>query len=114
MSASSLPLVVTADQDLLDDLLRLAAAGGTEVEVAADPAAARARLPTAPLLVLGADQVVAGLRARLPRHPRTLIVGCEPQALDEGIGLSATGAGAVSAAVDLIRKLVTSPHEATP
>ena len=33
MSAPRLPLVVTADQDLLDDLLRLAAAGGTEVEV---------------------------------------------------------------------------------
>ncbi|WP_030440747.1 septum site-determining protein Ssd [Actinoplanes subtropicus] len=75
MSAPRLPLVVTADQDLLDDLLRLAAAGGTEVEVAADPAAARARLPAAPFLVFGADQVVAGLRARLPRHPRTLIVG---------------------------------------
>ena len=74
MSAPHLPLVVTADQDLLDDLLRLAAAGGTEVEVAADPAAARARLPAAPFLVLGADQVIAGLRARLPRHPRTLIV----------------------------------------
>ncbi|MCU7724146.1 CpaE-like family protein [Actinoplanes sp. KI2] len=75
MSAPRLPLVVTADQDLLDDLLRLAAAGGTEVEVAPDPAAARARLPDAPFLVLGADQVGACLRARLPRHPRTLIVG---------------------------------------
>ena len=38
-----LPLVVTADSDLLDDLLRLAAAGGTEVDVAHDPAAARPR-----------------------------------------------------------------------
>jgi hypothetical protein len=36
-----LPLVVTADEDLLDHLLRLAAAAGTEVDVAADPAAAR-------------------------------------------------------------------------
>jgi secretion/DNA translocation related CpaE-like protein len=75
MSAPRLPLVVTADQDLLDDLLRLAAVGGTEVQVAADPAAARAQLPAAPFLVLGSDQVVAALRARLPRHPRTVIVG---------------------------------------
>jgi secretion/DNA translocation related CpaE-like protein len=75
MPAPRLPLVVTADQDLLDDLLRLAAAGGTEVEVATDPAAARARLPASPFVVLGADQVGACLRARLPRHPRTLIVG---------------------------------------
>ena len=51
-----LPLVVTADPDLLDDLLRLAAAGGTEVEVAADPAAARARFVHAPLVMIGADQ----------------------------------------------------------
>ncbi|PWU62409.1 septum site-determining protein minD, partial [Micromonospora globispora] len=38
-----LPLLVTSDGDLLDELLRLAAAGGTEVELAADPAAAASR-----------------------------------------------------------------------
>ena len=70
-----LPLVVTADAELLDDLLRLAAAGGTEVEVAPDPAAARPRYATAPLVVLGADQVRACLQARLPRRPRVIVVG---------------------------------------
>ncbi|RZU72836.1 hypothetical protein EV384_1220 [Micromonospora kangleipakensis] len=34
-----LPLLVTADGDLLDELLRLAAAGGTEVELAGSPPA---------------------------------------------------------------------------
>ena len=48
MSVPRLPLVVTADADLLDDLLRLAAAGGSEVDVAADPAAARPRLRRRP------------------------------------------------------------------
>ncbi|HEX5597865.1 MAG TPA: septum site-determining protein minD, partial [Micromonosporaceae bacterium] len=38
-----LPLVLTSDDELLDDLLRLAAAGGTEVELAPDPADARPR-----------------------------------------------------------------------
>jgi secretion/DNA translocation related CpaE-like protein len=69
------PLVVTADPDLLDDLLRLAAAGGTEVDVAADPSAARARHPGAPFVLIGADQTVACLRARLPRRSRMIIVG---------------------------------------
>lgn len=70
-----LPLVVTADSDLLDDLLRLAAAGGTEVDVAHDPAAARPRYAGAPLVVIGFDQVQACLRARLPRRERVIIVG---------------------------------------
>ncbi|RZU51572.1 secretion/DNA translocation related CpaE-like protein [Krasilnikovia cinnamomea] len=74
-SGSRLPLVITGDPDLLDDLLRLAAAGGTEVEVAADPPAARPRYNAAPLVVIGADQAASCLRARLPRRPRVVIVG---------------------------------------
>jgi secretion/DNA translocation related CpaE-like protein len=70
-----LPLVVTADADLLDDLLRLAAAGGSEVEVAPDPAGARPRYATAPLVVIGVDQLEPCLRARLPRRPRVIVAG---------------------------------------
>ncbi|WP_328478863.1 CpaE-like family protein [Actinoplanes sp. NBC_00393] len=65
---------MTADPDLLDDLLRLAAAGGTEVDVAADPPGARARYSGAPLVLIGADQVAACLRARLPRRPRVILI----------------------------------------
>ncbi len=75
-----LPLVVTADPDLLDDLLRLAAAGGTEVDVAPDPAAARVRFAHAPHVLIGADQAAACLRARLPRRTRVIVVGSEPVA----------------------------------
>jgi secretion/DNA translocation related CpaE-like protein len=71
----SLPLVVTGDPDLLDDLLRLAAAGGTEVEVASDVAAARDRYPVAPLVMIGVDQIGACLRARLPRRRRVVLAG---------------------------------------
>src|SRR5688572_24655510 len=77
-SGPRLPLVVTADPDLLDDLLRLAAAGGTEVDVAPDPVAARARFAAAPLVMVGADQAAACLRAGLPRRPGTVIVGHPP------------------------------------
>jgi secretion/DNA translocation related CpaE-like protein len=79
-SGPRLPLLVTADPDLLDDLLRLAAAGGTEVDVAPDPAAARPRFAAATLVLIGADQADACLRARLPRRPRVVIVGRTPAA----------------------------------
>ncbi|WP_244945611.1 septum site-determining protein Ssd [Couchioplanes caeruleus] len=69
---------MTGDPDLLDDLLRLAAAGGTEVDVAADPVAARPRFTHAPLVLVGVDQAAACLHARLPRRPRMIIVGHEP------------------------------------
>ncbi|PZG13069.1 septum site-determining protein minD [Micromonospora craterilacus] len=69
------PLVVTSDGDLLDDLLRLAAAGGVEVEVATDPAAARTRWQPAPLVLVGTDQAQPCLRARLPRRSRLVLVG---------------------------------------
>ncbi|MFB9237012.1 septum site-determining protein Ssd [Plantactinospora siamensis] len=70
-----LPLVVTADGPLLDELLRLAAAAGTEVEVAPDPAAARVRWSRAPLVLIGADQAESCLRARLPHRSPLVLVG---------------------------------------
>jgi secretion/DNA translocation related CpaE-like protein len=70
-----LPLVVTGDGDLLDDLLRLAAAAGVEVDLAPDPAAARARWTLAPLVLVGGDQAKACLEARLPHRPRLVLVG---------------------------------------
>lgn len=69
------PLLVTADERLLDDLLRLAAAAGTEVDVARDPVDARGRYSTAPTVVVGVDQAPACLRARLPRRARVTVVG---------------------------------------
>ncbi|RKF27798.1 septum site-determining protein Ssd [Micromonospora globbae] len=77
------PLVVTGDGDLLDDLLRLAAASGTEVELASDPAAARTRWLPAPLVLVGVDQAQPCLRARLPHRPRLVLVGQTGQ-LDPG------------------------------
>jgi secretion/DNA translocation related CpaE-like protein len=77
-SGARLPLVVTTDSDLLDELLRLAAMAGTDVDVAPDPAAARPRFTAAPLVLIGADQADACLRARLPRRPRVVIVGRTP------------------------------------
>src|SRR5687768_6174266 len=73
-AARRLPLLVTADSDLLEDLLRLAAAGGSELEVAPDPSAARSRYPGAPLILIGMDQAGAAVRSALPRRPRVVLV----------------------------------------
>lgn len=74
-AAHPLPLLLTSDEDLLEDLLRLAAAGCAETEVAPDPVAARPRYAAAPLVLIGLDQAPACLRARLPRRAGTAIVG---------------------------------------
>ena len=82
-SLSPRPLLVTADDAMLDDLLRLAAAAGVEVDVVGDPGAARSRWPKAPLVVVGDDQ--ADLLARLAptRRRDVYVVGRDPD--DAGI-----------------------------
>lgn len=59
------PLIVTRDQSLLDQLLRLAAAAGITPDVAPDIGAALRRWPRAPLVLVGSD-VAAELAAISP------------------------------------------------
>lgn len=68
------PLVVTRDEELLDEVLRLAAAGGVEVTVAADAAAAEAGWPGAPLVVVGTDRLAELVRRGLPRRMGVVVV----------------------------------------
>lgn len=68
-------LVVTADPDVLDDLLRLAATAGTELEVATDGGTARRSWSTAPLVVVAADAVDGCARLRLPRRAEVVLLG---------------------------------------
>ncbi|HEY8474951.1 MAG TPA: septum site-determining protein Ssd [Natronosporangium sp.] len=86
---------MTGDDQLLDDLLRLAAAGGTQVRVAADPAGARGHYTTAPLVVLGADQLPACLRANLPLRPDVVIATRSDDGPDPWQHAPALGAGHV-------------------
>lgn len=84
MPVQRLPLLVTADADLLDELLRLAAAGGTELQVANDPSSARSPFPTAPFVMIGADLIERCRRARLPRRAGMIVVarGAMPEPAD--------------------------------
>lgn len=68
------PLVVTADTELLDDLLHLAAAARVEFDVSADLAAARQRFALAPLVLIGLDVTHAGLAGPFD-HRELVLVG---------------------------------------
>lgn len=71
------PLVVTADPDLLDDALRLAAAAGVELHVEPEPGAARAAWSIAPLVLVGSDRARACLASGLPRRAGVVLVGLD-------------------------------------
>ncbi|MGW5364862.1 septum site-determining protein Ssd [Actinopolymorpha pittospori] len=69
------PIAVTADDRLLDDLIRLAAASGVSLDVAPDAGMARRAWASAPLVILGADLVGDLARASPPRRHDVLVVG---------------------------------------
>ena len=77
MHVPTRPLVVTADPDVLDDLLRLAATAGTDLEVAADAGAARRSWSSAPLVVVGPDATSGCARLALPRRSGVVVVGVD-------------------------------------
>jgi secretion/DNA translocation related CpaE-like protein len=72
--AMTSPLIVTADQTLLDELLRLAAAAGVTPEVAPDPPSALRSWAMAPLVLVGADQAAPMARIEPGRRPGVHIV----------------------------------------
>lgn len=68
------PLIVTDDSELLDDLLRLAAAAGVQVEVAPDHVAALGHWHSAPLVVLDAGLGPAPRHSGAPAGSRVVLV----------------------------------------
>lgn len=89
---ASRPLVVTDDPDLLEDLLRLAAAAGTEVEVATEPAPARRTWAVAPAVLVGADCAELCARAGLVRRAGVVLVSRDLD--DAGVWQRAVAMGA--------------------
>ncbi len=69
------PLVVTHNDALLDDLLRLAAAASVELELAGRPESARSRWSQVPLVVVGDDEADTLTAMSLPRRPGVLLIG---------------------------------------
>ena len=71
---SSRPLVVSSDDALLDDLLRLLAAAGAEPELATGGPALRRAHRDAPLVLVGADALGSPALRALPRRPGLVVV----------------------------------------
>lgn len=84
------PLIVTADESLLDDLLRLCAAAGTEPEVVFDQAPPAESWDSAPLVLVGAE-TAARVRGA-PRRKGVLLIGRDlhdARTWREGVGVGA-------------------------
>jgi secretion/DNA translocation related CpaE-like protein len=69
------PLLVTNDHLVLDDLLRLAATAGVEVDVAPDAAAARGAWTSAALVIIGPDLLEVCATSRLARRNGVVVLG---------------------------------------
>ncbi|MBB6627634.1 septum site determining protein [Nocardioides sp. KIGAM211] len=72
------PLIVTRDDALLDELLRLAAAAGITPDVAHDTGAALRSWTAAPLVLLGADLAAETARTGPVRRPGVHVVSWGP------------------------------------
>ncbi|HEV2782474.1 MAG TPA: septum site-determining protein Ssd [Actinophytocola sp.] len=68
------PVALVDDGELLDDVLKLAAAAGCQVERLPDATAVRQHWNTAPLLILDASGVRECVELRLPRRGSVLVV----------------------------------------
>jgi secretion/DNA translocation related CpaE-like protein len=77
-AVTSRPLIVTADEERLDSLLRLVAAAGATSDVAPDPVAARRLWPAAALVLVADDVAAAVATASLPRRSGVLVVAHAP------------------------------------
>jgi len=93
--ASATALLITRDDLLLDELLRLAAAAGCALEVAHDPAAGLRGWATSCVVVVGADLVGSVGEQRPPRRDRVHVVGYGQVPDDVFRGALAVGAADV-------------------
>jgi secretion/DNA translocation related CpaE-like protein len=89
------PLVITEDRDLLDDLVRVAAAAGAQLDVAHAPAHARPYWNLAPLVVIGGDLADAVAATSPPARDGVLLVTRDPEDPDSWRRCVAVGAQAV-------------------
>jgi secretion/DNA translocation related CpaE-like protein len=107
--STSRPLIVTADTDLRDALLRLTAAAGADSLVVDGAAAARACWSTAPIVVVGEDIAAQLAQATLPRRGAVLVVGAgeaDVRRYAAGLALGAEDVLALPAAEPVLVRLL--------
>lgn len=86
------PLLVTGDDVLLDDLLRLCAAAGVTPEVARDAGSARRTWASAGLVVVGGDRATEVVTLGLARRDGVVVVGTDAD--DASLWVRAVALGA--------------------
>lgn len=89
---SAAVLIVSADAELLDDLLRLAAAADVEAHVASDAVRARSAWRDAALVVAGPDLSAELAESAPPRRPGVILATTDPDG--EGVYRLAVDIGA--------------------
>jgi len=73
------PLLISSDDDVLDAVLRVAAAVGVDVEVANDGATARPSWSGAPLVIVGHDRLTGVVASTMPRRCDVVVLGVAPE-----------------------------------
>lgn len=99
------PLLISTDAELIDDVLRLAAANGVEIHLATDAESARSRWQLAPLVLVGADASLHVAAARMTRRRDVVLVARDPDP-DTWQSAVALGAEHVVALPDAERWLI--------
>lgn len=95
-AAPAAPVLVSAEELLVSDVLRLAAAAGVGVDVAREPATALRRWPAAPVVLVGADLAGQLAGTAPPRRAGVHVIG--HGTLPDELFRHALGVGAESVA----------------
>lgn len=104
------PLLVTDDEVLLTEVLRLSAAAGVVPQVVRDEGTALRMWSTAPLVLIGADRAERIARAEPPRRPGVHVVGVGPLPdllFRDALGCSAESVAALPASEAWLIEVLT-------
>jgi secretion/DNA translocation related CpaE-like protein len=108
------PLLATADPALAEELTRLSAAAGAEVEVAATGPEVLGAWSTAPVVLVGADSVAQLVELAPPRRPGVQVVAWSPAppgAFREALLGGAERVVELPAGAELVAELLTDLDE---
>jgi secretion/DNA translocation related CpaE-like protein len=95
MAGASPILLITGDEGLGADVMRLAALAGAEIQAERTSGAVRGGWRSAPIVVVGLDVVVATAQMGLSRRPGVVVAGVRQPEIDEWRAALELGATAV-------------------